>query len=178
MHAKKGDDDKVQTVRFNRFKGLHLTAPEGYKVVHPLISVDSVLRTLNYVVISREGPVKVKLMSYHFFYQGEKQPLKWEDFDATPFLLPRYHDQKFFQTNGGEQCASLEFLRDYDFRVHQGDDGKCPKEYNGVMTSVGCIHFFSVFYNGYEIYDLIGMPARNMPYREVQAFGVTGSQEI
>uniref|UniRef100_A0AC34RSF4 Uncharacterized protein n=1 Tax=Panagrolaimus sp. JU765 TaxID=591449 RepID=A0AC34RSF4_9BILA len=45
---KKGSDE-IHGARFDRFKGLHLTAPPGYKVVHPFMSVDSAMRTYNYL---------------------------------------------------------------------------------------------------------------------------------
>uniref|UniRef100_A0AC34QBG3 Uncharacterized protein n=1 Tax=Panagrolaimus sp. JU765 TaxID=591449 RepID=A0AC34QBG3_9BILA len=156
-------------VRFTRFKGLHLTAPEGYKIVHPLLSADSVMGTLNYVVVNRHGPVDVKLISYRFYPQGDKKPLRWEEFDVTPYLLPRFGEQKFFESEGhGKEYdyQSLAFLRNYDFHVHQGS---CPKEHNGILTSVGCVHFFSLLYQGYEVYDLIGMPARRSPCRNVNS---------
>uniref|UniRef100_A0AC34QDS0 Uncharacterized protein n=1 Tax=Panagrolaimus sp. JU765 TaxID=591449 RepID=A0AC34QDS0_9BILA len=171
-HVKYSDIERAvdtYTVPFARFKGLHLTAPEGYKIVHPLMSVDSVMGTLNYVVVNRNGPVDVMLISYRFYSEGTKKPLRWEKFDATNHLLPRFREQKFFESEGSGKeydYQSLEFFRHYDFRVHHGS---CPKQHNGVLASAGCVHFFSVFYQGNEIYDLIGMPARKAPCRNVNA---------
>uniref|UniRef100_A0AC34QUS8 Uncharacterized protein n=1 Tax=Panagrolaimus sp. JU765 TaxID=591449 RepID=A0AC34QUS8_9BILA len=90
---KKGSESKPHAVRFDRFKGLRLTAPPGYKVVHPFMSVDTAMRTYNYLVVNLKGPIEVKMMSYRFYSDGPKKPLRWEEYNVTNDLLPRYQYQ-------------------------------------------------------------------------------------
>uniref|UniRef100_A0AC34RMU8 Uncharacterized protein n=1 Tax=Panagrolaimus sp. JU765 TaxID=591449 RepID=A0AC34RMU8_9BILA len=162
---KKGSDE-IHVARFDRFMGLRLTAPPGYKVVHPFMSVDSAMRTYNYLVVNLQGPVDVKMITYRFHSTGPKKPLRWEEYNVTPDLLSRYQYQTFRGEKGsGEDYDyhTLDFLRHYDFRV---DHGGCPSDLNALMTTFDCINFISAHYKGYEVYAMAGRLARKMPCKK------------
>uniref|UniRef100_A0AC34R8W8 Uncharacterized protein n=1 Tax=Panagrolaimus sp. JU765 TaxID=591449 RepID=A0AC34R8W8_9BILA len=132
------------------------------------MSVDSARNTLNYVAVNLKGPLKIQVVSYRFTPQMKNESLFWEPYNVTDDLLPRFKHQEFYGEEGTgneNDYHTLDFLRKYDFRLKQGE---CPQEVSASMVSLDCVHFFSVFYHGNEIYDLIGRPARKIPCRETK----------
>uniref|UniRef100_A0AC34QW58 Uncharacterized protein n=1 Tax=Panagrolaimus sp. JU765 TaxID=591449 RepID=A0AC34QW58_9BILA len=83
----KGTDKEPSNVTFTRFKGPTLTAPEGFKFVQPLMSVDSARNTLNYVAVNLKGPLKIQVVSYRFTPQMKNESLFWEPYNVTDDLL-------------------------------------------------------------------------------------------
>uniref|UniRef100_A0AC34Q009 Uncharacterized protein n=1 Tax=Panagrolaimus sp. JU765 TaxID=591449 RepID=A0AC34Q009_9BILA len=159
----RGNDVNPPKARFKRFKGPHLTAPAGYKVLHPFMSVDSAMRTYNYLVVNLEGPIDVKMITYRLHSSGENKPLRWEKYDISNDLITRFQHQKFYGSEGTGQkydYHTLDFLRNYDFRV---DQGGCPQNLNALMSTFDCVNFISAHYHGYEVYALAGRSARKMP---------------
>uniref|UniRef100_A0AC34QV84 Glycosyltransferase family 92 protein n=1 Tax=Panagrolaimus sp. JU765 TaxID=591449 RepID=A0AC34QV84_9BILA len=160
---KKGTELKPHKARFHRFRGPHLTPPAGYKIVHPFMSVDSAMRTYNYLVVNLVGDLDIQMLSYRFHSNGMNKPLRWEKFDVKKYLLPAYQNQAFYGFEGkglDYDNHTLEFLRTYDYGRQQGNQNP---HMNPLMSTFDCVNFISAHYKNYEVYALAGRPARKMP---------------